>query len=83
MSSVRVRVNEGGRIVIPADYRRELGLKAGDTLLLERDGNTLMLSAPEAALDDAVAYVRARLNPGIGSLSESLIRDRRDEAARE
>jgi AbrB family looped-hinge helix DNA binding protein len=31
------KVIAGGKIVIPADLRREFGIKDGDTLVLERD----------------------------------------------
>jgi AbrB family transcriptional regulator, stage V sporulation protein T len=33
------KVIAGGKIVIPADLRRELGISDGDTLVLEQDGN--------------------------------------------
>ncbi len=31
------KVIAGGKIVIPADLRREFGIKEGDTLILEKD----------------------------------------------
>lgn len=33
------KVISGGKIVIPADLRREFGIKEGDTLVLEREPN--------------------------------------------
>lgn len=33
------KVIAGGKIVIPADLRREFGIKDGDTLILDKDGS--------------------------------------------
>jgi AbrB family looped-hinge helix DNA binding protein len=38
----RTRVNENGRVVIPASYRKALGIKAGDEVILRN----AELSAP-------------------------------------
>jgi AbrB family transcriptional regulator (stage V sporulation protein T) len=35
--SYSAKVISGGKIVIPAELRRELGIKDGDTLVIERD----------------------------------------------
>lgn len=83
MPTARVRLNERGRIVIPAEYRRELGLKEGDSLLLDLEADGIRMRTPEAAFDDAQAYVRARIKPGAMLLSDELIADRRAEAADE
>jgi AbrB family looped-hinge helix DNA binding protein len=42
----------GGKIVIPADLRRELGIRDGDSVVLERTGEGISLHRddPEAAL---------------------------------
>jgi AbrB family transcriptional regulator (stage V sporulation protein T) len=37
------KVIAGGKIVIPAELRREFGIKDGDSVAIERDGNTLVL----------------------------------------
>ena len=34
---------KGGKIVIPAELRREFGFKDGDTLVFEREGNKLVV----------------------------------------
>lgn len=46
------KVIAGGKIVIPADLRRELGIKDGDSVRLESEGGTITLSRddPAAAL---------------------------------
>lgn len=46
------KVIAGGTIVIPADLRREFGIKDGDTVALESDGERIALRRddPETAL---------------------------------
>lgn len=83
MPAARVRLNEGGRVVIPAEYRRHLGLKEGDTLLIEQEGDSLHIRSAQAALDRAQALFLAQMPPGTGSLADELIAERRAEAARE
>jgi AbrB family looped-hinge helix DNA binding protein len=69
-------------LVIPADYRRSLGIKPGDeVVLLLRDGEVRMLT-PAAAIKAAQALVRDHV-PKSRRLSDELIRERRAEAARE
>jgi len=34
---------KGGKIVIPAELRRELGFNEGDRLVFEREGDTLVI----------------------------------------
>ena len=82
MASQRVKLVEGGKLVIPAAFRREMGIKPGDTLIVEMDGGELRVRS----LPSAIARVQARmreLNPEGRSLADELIADRRAEAARE
>ncbi len=46
------KVIAGGKIVIPADLRRELGIKDGDSVVMELglDGISLRREDPDAAL---------------------------------
>ena len=39
--TVSVRVDEKGRLTIPADIRKSLGIKPGDALYCRREGNIL------------------------------------------
>ena len=82
MASQRVKLVEGGKLVIPAIFRREMGVKPGDTLIVEMDGGDLRVRS----LPSAIARVQARmreLNPEGRSLSDELVAERRAEAARE
>lgn len=82
MSSVRVRIAEGGRIVIPAEYRKALGLRIGDEVVLSLEEDEVHLYTIDAAIRRAQALVRQYV-PAERSLVDELIADRRAEAARE
>jgi AbrB family looped-hinge helix DNA binding protein len=82
MSSHRSRIAEGGRLIIPAEFRRKLGLKPGDSVVIEIVDGELRVRSLQAAVRRAQALVR-RYIPADVKLSEELIRDRRAEAKRE
>jgi AbrB family looped-hinge helix DNA binding protein len=82
MQTARVKVNENGRIVIPAEFRKELGIEAGDQLVLEVKNRELRLMTLHERISQAQALVR-RYIPAGRSLSKELIAERRAEAKRE
>ena len=78
----RARINQQGRIVIPAECRAAAGIKPGDELLIEAVGEgELHLRTKEQALREAQQIV-ARYSAGRDLVAE-LIAERREEAARE
>jgi AbrB family looped-hinge helix DNA binding protein len=76
----RVQVGPQGRLVIPADIRRELGIEAGDQLTARVEGRRLVLESPEDVLRALQDEVQAAA--GGRSLVDELIAERRAEAAR-
>jgi AbrB family looped-hinge helix DNA binding protein len=50
MSFYRSVMSAKGQLVIPAELRRELGLRAGTGVTLEREGDRLVL-VPDSSLD--------------------------------
>lgn len=77
------RVNQQGRIVIPAECRAASGVKPGDELLIEAVGEgELRLRTRSQALKEAQAIV-ARYVPKDRDLVAELIAERRAEAERE
>lgn len=79
----KTRINQQGRIVIPAECRAVAGLKPGDELLVEALGEgELRLLTPAQAIKKAQAIV-ARHVPKERDLVAELIAERRAEAARE
>ena len=82
MPSQRVKVVEGGKLVIPAAFRREMGVKPGDTVIVELDHGELRVRSLSSAIRRVQERMR-ELNPEGRSLADELIADRRAEAARE
>jgi AbrB family looped-hinge helix DNA binding protein len=79
----RAKLNQQGRIVIPAECRAAAGLKPGDDLLIETVGEgELRLRTPRQAIKEAQAIVAPYLKEGSDPVQE-LIDERRAEAARE
>ena len=81
-NSISVRVTEGGRVVIPAEFRRLLGLEVGQEASLQVVDNALVLMNPRQAIRRAQGLVRKAV-PEDASLVEQLIAERRAEARRE
>lgn len=74
------RLDERGRLHLPADLRHRLGMRGGDELVVfdERDG-VLLLASPKVAARSLIGLVE----PGKRSAVEDLADLRRQEAATE
>jgi AbrB family looped-hinge helix DNA binding protein len=82
METVRAKVAEGGRIVIPAEYRKRLGVQVGDDVILQLDDGEMHVYTIHEAIRRAQEIVRRYIPEG-RSLSDELIAERRAEAERE
>ena len=82
MEGIRVKLGSNGRVVIPAELRRALGVKEGDELLLRCSGGELRITTPRAAIRRAQELVRRYL-PADVSLVDELIDERREAAEQE
>jgi AbrB family looped-hinge helix DNA binding protein len=80
-SQSEIRVGEQGRIVIPADIRREMLIDIGSTLVARVENDMLILEKPDAVIKRLQARFK-KIPKGI-SLAEELIAERRAEAAHE
>ena len=82
MTQVKTRIGEGGRIVIPAEYRQALGLNVGDEVILRlEDGQVHILTLKQAIR--RVQELVSRYVPQGRSLADELIAERRLEAENE
>lgn len=77
-----VPVNQNGRIVIPASYRKALGIKAGDKIILRMEDDELRITTMKSRIERAQRRVRKYVEPGV-SLVDELIAERREAAKRE
>ncbi|HET8824476.1 MAG TPA: AbrB/MazE/SpoVT family DNA-binding domain-containing protein [Terriglobales bacterium] len=81
-SEVRLKINENGRVVIPASFREALGIRAGDELVLRLENDELRITTMKQRLERARALVRKYVKPG-RSLVDELISERREAARNE
>jgi AbrB family looped-hinge helix DNA binding protein len=77
-----VSINENGRLVIPALYRKALGIKAGDQVVLWMEDDELRITTMKRRIERAQRLVRKYVKPGV-SLVDELIAERREAAKRE
>lgn len=75
----RMRVNENGRLVIPASFRKALGIKVGDEVILRIENDELRITTLKRRLQRAQRLVRKHVKSGI-SLVDELIIERREAA---
>jgi AbrB family looped-hinge helix DNA binding protein len=80
--SVSSKINQNGRIVIPAAIRRQMGLQAGDTLLMDVEDGVLRLETHRARIHRIQREVAQYCKSG-SLASDELIAERREEARRE
>ena len=81
IASVDVSLGRQGRLVIPAQLRRSLGLEEGDRLVARQEANRLVLEKPEQIkqrLKERFAQV-----PAARRLVDELICERREENRQE
>jgi AbrB family looped-hinge helix DNA binding protein len=81
-TEARLRVNENGRVVIPASFRKALGIKAGDEVLLRMEEDELRITTMKKRIERAQRHARKYVKPGV-SLVDELIAERREAAERE
>ena len=77
----RMRINENGRVVIPASFRKRLGIRVGDEVVLRIQDDELRITTLKRSIERAQRLVRKHVKPGT-SLVDELIAERR-EAARD
>lgn len=76
--SYHAKLIKGGKIVIPAELRREFGFSEGDNLVFEKEGDHLVLRSHESLIRDIQAKVKAGLKRPL--TVESYLREKWAEA---
>lgn len=80
---IRSRIAEAGRLVIPADLRRQYGLSEGDEVLLCLGVDGIEILSPAAALKRAQQRVRSFIPGDDIDLTDELLAARaHDDALR-
>jgi antitoxin PrlF len=78
----RMRVNENGRVVIPASFRKRLGIRVGDEVVLQIQDDELRITTLKRNIERAQRLVRKHVKLGT-SLVDELIAERREAARNE
>src|ERR1700720_4075960 len=78
----RMRINQNGRVVIPASFRKRLGIRAGDEVVLQIQDDELRITTLKRNIERAQRLVRKHVKPGT-SLVDELIAERREAARNE
>ena len=81
-AEARLRVNENGRVVIPASFRKALGISVGDEVVLRIEDDELRITTLKRRLERAQRVVRQHVKPGT-SLVDELIAERREAGRNE
>lgn len=79
---IRTRINENGRIVIPASIRQALNIHPGEELILGIEGDELHIATLKSRIERAQRRIRQHVKPG-RSLADELIAERRETARHE
>ncbi|MGD0430910.1 MAG: AbrB/MazE/SpoVT family DNA-binding domain-containing protein [Acetobacteraceae bacterium] len=79
MTTHRAKVAEGGRVVIPAEIRRQLGFQPGVEVILNVADGELRIRSVRQAIERARELVRRHVGEGT-SLADELISERHEAA---
>jgi len=78
----RTRVNQNGRVVIPAAFRKAMGIEVGDEVVLRMEDDELRITTQERRIQRAQRRARRYVKAGT-SLVDELLAERREAAKRE
>ena len=81
MASRAARVSESGRLSLPAEFRRAMGLDHGGQVMVEPVDHELRIRTVSEVIARAQSMAMALLGGSPDSSSDALIADRRREAA--
>lgn len=78
----RMRVSQNGRVVIPASFRKALGINVGDEVLLRVEDDELRITTQQRRIRRAQRRAQRYVKPG-ASLVAELLAERREAAKNE
>lgn len=82
--TITAQVSQGGRLVIPTDVRKKMGINIGDQVLLSwsEDTQDLVIATRKQRLAKAKSLIKQFAKPK-GSVVDELIAERRESAEHE
>ena len=81
-AETRTRVSQNGRVVIPASFRKALGINVGDEVLLWVEDDELRITTQQRRIRRAQRRAQSYLKPGTSLVAE-LLEERREAAKNE
>jgi AbrB family looped-hinge helix DNA binding protein len=82
IEGIQARINQNGRIVVPAVIRKGMGLKLGDSVVMSLEDGVLRIEPHRARVRRVQESLR-KVIPADQVLSDELIAESREEAQRE
>jgi AbrB family looped-hinge helix DNA binding protein len=83
MGTVYAKLSSKGQLVIPAAFRKELGMEAGTRIAMRIEGSRIVLDPQSLAAKLRLVDELCGLTAGGPSMTDSLLEDRRRERALE
>jgi AbrB family looped-hinge helix DNA binding protein len=84
MTVIRAKVSESGRLSIPAELRRAIGLEHGGDVVVDLDGREIRIRTVAEAVAQAQALSRRLLGDRAAEASvDNFLAERRRDAERE
>lgn len=81
MRAIHGRLSKSGRISMPAEFRKAIGLHAGDVVVMELAGDQIRIRSVEAVVARAQALSRRLLGDGPEGSVQAFLDNRRRGAA--
>ena len=81
MKTATTKIVDGGRLILPAEFRRALNLQKGDSITLQLEGNEVRMRSTR----EVVHQIQSKMKKYKieGSIVDDLIAERRREARME
>ena len=83
MNSIRGRVSESGRLSLPAEFRKAVGLERGGEVVVELEGREIRIRTVDEVVAQAQALTRRLLRDRRDSSVDAFLAERRREAGAE
>jgi AbrB family looped-hinge helix DNA binding protein len=80
MNAIRGRVTESGRVSLPAELRKAVGLDRGGEVIFELDGREIRIRTVDEVIDQAQAVTRRLLGGRAEASVDAFLAERRREA---
>lgn len=78
--SVQVTITPNGRMSLPADIRKRLGLSGGGALLIEETADGVILRTVAQSIAHAQALARQYTSGSAGASVDAFLKRRREES---